>query len=66
MYTYTPVKPYIKEIYRLINLISDCHTVVRMISRYPRTLSRPKKITKQIALLCAKKALIGEQNQRKL
>jgi len=26
---YTPVKPYIKEIYRLINLISDCHTVVR-------------------------------------
>jgi len=32
--TYTPVKPYIKEIYRLINLISDCHTMVRMISGY--------------------------------
>jgi len=30
----TPVKPYIKEIYKSINLISDCHTVVRTISRY--------------------------------
>jgi len=92
---YTPVKPYIKEIYRLINLISDCHTVVR---RYPdivlgrylditqekiaikmkaifnqyiicvnniEKFYRPR-ITKQIALFCTKKALIGEQNQRKL
>jgi len=44
--TYTPVKPCIKEIYRLINLISDCHTVVRTISRYPpRMISRyhPRK-----------------------
>jgi len=31
---YTPLKPYIKEIYRLINLISHCHTVVRTISGY--------------------------------
>jgi len=35
IHTYTPVMPYIKEIYRLINLISDCHTVVRRIFRYP-------------------------------
>jgi len=33
-FTYTQVKPYIKEIYRLINLTSDCHTVVRTISGY--------------------------------
>jgi len=31
--TYNPVKPYIKEIYRLINL-SYCHTVGRTISGY--------------------------------
>jgi len=87
---YTPVKPYIKGIYRLINLISDYHTVVRTVSRYPdivekktikmkaifnqcivcvnntiETFYRPR-ITKQIALLCTKKTLIGEQNQRKL
>jgi len=30
IFIYTPVKPYIKEIYRLINMISDCHTVVRV------------------------------------
>jgi len=45
---YTSVKPYIKGIYRLINLISDCHTVVRTISGYllgPRMISRyhPRK-----------------------
>jgi len=71
------MKPYIKEIYRLINLISHCHTVVRyhprkkaikmkaIFNNTKEKFYRPRT-TKQIASLCTKKALVGEQNQRKL